>query len=52
MSKELTTEEYKIEVLKARIGQIVAEYEDRVANYEVAIANLRSQIPVEGQDVS
>lgn len=41
MSNELTPEQYKIEVLKARIGQIVAEYEEKIANYEIALAQAR-----------
>ncbi len=48
-TNELTAEQYKIEVLKARIGQVVAEYEEKIANYELALAQARQQ--AEGQQV-
>lgn len=45
----LTVDQYKVEVLRARIGQIVAEYEEKIANYELALAQARQQ--AEGQQV-
>lgn len=40
--QELTADQYKVEVLKARIGQIVAEYEERIANYEIALVQAKN----------
>jgi len=42
-NKELTTEEYRLEVMKARLAQIVVDYECRIADYEIALAQARQQ---------
>ncbi|MCA1799857.1 MAG: hypothetical protein LC650_01000 [Actinobacteria bacterium] len=41
---ELTEEGYKIEVLKARISRLVANYEEEIANYQVALQRARQEL--------
>ena len=48
-NKELTTEEYRLEVMKARLAQIVVEYEGRIADYEIALAQARQQAEPEAK---
>ncbi len=42
--KELSAEDYKIHVLKSRIGNLVAEYETKIAEYETTLQMLRQEI--------
>lgn len=40
----ITAEEYRLEVLKHRFAQRVAQYEDEIAVYETRIAQLQQEL--------
>ena len=43
-TREFTQEQYKIEVLKRRIGEITSNYEEAIADQATLIATLRSRL--------
>lgn len=40
----MTAEQYKLQVMKQRISEIVANYEDQIANQATRIAQLESEL--------